>query len=99
MRVVWSPLARDQAAQAVALIAAERPAAASAWLDAIVGKAGSLALFPDMGRMVPELQRPTIREVLIAPYWIIYRRDETEVIILAVHHARRQLDQSGLRPG
>jgi toxin ParE1/3/4 len=88
VRVVWSPLARDQAAEAVALIAAERPAAATGWLDTVVSKAGSLALFPDMGRMVPELQRPAIREVLVAPYRMIYRRDETEVIILAVIGAR-----------
>ena len=33
--------------------------------------------------------------VLVAPCRIVYRRDETEVIILAVHHARRQLDESG----
>ena len=99
MRVVWSPLARAQAAEAVALIAAERPGAATAWLDTMVDKARSLALFPDMGRMVPELQRAVIREVFVAPYRMIYRRDETDVIILAVHHARRQLDQSGLRPG
>jgi len=83
----------------VALIAVDRPSGATGWLDTVVDKTRSLVLFPDMGRMVPELQKPMIREVLVAPYRIIYRRDETEVVILAVHHARRQLDESGLRPG
>jgi plasmid stabilization system protein ParE len=83
----------------VALIAAERPSAATGWLNNVVDKTRLLVLFPDMGRMVPELQRPMIREVLVAPYRIIYRRDETEVIILAIHHARRELDESGLRSG
>jgi plasmid stabilization system protein ParE len=56
-------------------------------------------VWPREGRLVPELQRPMIREVLVAPYRIVYRRDETEVIILAIHHARRELDESGLRLG
>ena len=41
--------------------------------------------------MVPEAQRPSLREVLVPPYRLIYRRDEAEVVILAVHHARREV--------
>jgi toxin ParE1/3/4 len=96
VKLVWSRLARDQAAQAVALMAAERPSAATEWLEGVAEKARSLVLFPDMGRMVPELQRPMIREVLVAPYRIIYRRDEAEVVILAVHHSRRELGAAPL---
>jgi toxin ParE1/3/4 len=83
----------------LALIAADRPSAATGWLDTVIDKARSLALFPDMGRVVPELQRPMIREVLVASYRLIYRRDETEVIILTLHHARRELDESKIRLG
>jgi len=48
--------------------------------------------------MVPEAQRPSLREVLVPPYRLIYRRDETEVVILAAHHARRDLAASNLEP-
>jgi len=39
--------------------------------------------------MVPELQRPEIRELLVDPYRIPYRRDDDQVTVLAVLHARR----------
>lgn len=96
MKIVWSPLAVDQAAQAFASIAAERPDAAQHRLEELIERASSLARFPEMGRTVPEAGRPSVREVLVAPYRLIYRRDTTMVVILAVHHVRRNLGGSEL---
>ena len=96
MKIVWAPLARDHVAQAFASIAAERPSAAIRWLEEVIDKVAVLGSFPDMGRMVPEAQRVSLREVPVPPYRLIYRRDETEVVILAVHHARRELEADEL---
>ncbi len=98
MKVIWSPLASDHVAQAFASIAAERPSAALRWLEEVIDTATSLGSFPDMGRMVPEAQRPSLREVIVPPYRLIYRRDEAEVIILAVHHTRREFTAHELEP-
>jgi toxin ParE1/3/4 len=96
LKVIWSPLARDQVVQAVAAIAAERPPAALRWFEDVVNRAAVLESFPDMGRMVPEVGRASIREVLVEPYRLIYRRDGTAVVILALRHCRRDLAQDDL---
>jgi toxin ParE1/3/4 len=98
VKIIWSPLALDHVIQAFVAIAAERPSAAVHWLEEVVDKAAALRSFPDMGRMAPEAQRPSLREVLVPPYRLIYRRDETQVVLLAVHHARRALTVGELEP-
>ena len=93
MRVVWSPLARDQVVEAFASLAADRPAAALAWFEEVLRTADALRSFPDMGRRVPELRRAYVREVLVHPYRLIYRREQDRVVILVLHHCRRDLLQ------
>jgi len=75
--------------QAFGAIAAERPAAARRWLEEVLRKAGALESLPDMGRMVPEVGRSSIREVPVTQYRLIYRRDKHQVVILALRHCRR----------
>lgn len=94
MNVAWTALAEDQAADAFACIAAERPSAALKWFERLVESVGSLSLMPDLGRMVPEADRETIREILVQPYRVVYRRDGDMVLILTVQHERRDLDLS-----
>ncbi len=96
MRVTWAPLAEAQVADAFAYIAAERPAAALKWFERIVAKTESLSALPDQGRMVPESDRESIREVLVAPYRVVYNRDADAVVILTVQHERRDLDLEGI---
>jgi toxin ParE1/3/4 len=95
VKVAWTALAEDQAADAFAYIAAERPSAALKWFGRVVESVSSLSMMPDLGRMVPEADRETIREVLVQPYRVVYRRDDDEVLILTVQHERRDLDLSG----
>jgi toxin ParE1/3/4 len=94
VNVAWTALAEDQVADAFAYIAAERPSAALKWFERLVESVGSLSLLPDQGRMVPEADRESIREVLVPPYRVVYRRDDDEVLILTVQHERRDLDLS-----
>ena len=96
MNVIWSPLAEEQAVEGFTFIAAEDPAAAVRWLERLEKKTGSLAIFPDQGRRVPEVQRTAIREVLVHPYRVVYRRDTDKVVVLSVQHDHRELDVSGI---
>ncbi|MCE5191880.1 MAG: type II toxin-antitoxin system RelE/ParE family toxin [Actinomycetia bacterium] len=97
MKVTWAPLAREQTADAFAYISAERPSAALRWFEEIVERAGSLSQFPDMGRMMPEAGRPEVREVIVEPYRLIYRRDSDEVVIIGVFHSRQDVDVDSFR--
>ena len=88
---MWTSLAEEQAASAFAYIASDRSTAAVHWFERLVHQVESLSDLPDQGRMVPEAQRESIREVLVAPYRLIYRRDEHAVFILTLQHERRDL--------
>lgn len=89
MKVVWSPLADDEVDEAIAYIAKDDPAAALQWLEHLLERVASLATFPDSGRMVPELQRDDIREIMVGAYRVMYRRSQDRVEIVAIrHHAR-----------
>ena len=96
MRVVWTHQAQVMLDEAVDYIAAERPVSALRWLDEAMERVRSLEHFPDLGRSIPELQRPEIREVLVDPYRVPYHRDDQQVTILAVLHDRRLFDLVGL---
>ncbi|MDO8987710.1 MAG: type II toxin-antitoxin system RelE/ParE family toxin [Coriobacteriia bacterium] len=89
---MWAPLAEQQVVDAFAYIASERPAAAIKWFDRLVNKTESLSALPDQGRMVPEAQRQSLREVLVEPYRVVYHRDQDALVILSVQHERRDLD-------
>jgi plasmid stabilization system protein ParE len=92
VRIIWSPLAESRAVEAFEYIARSRPSAAERWLDRLLDQVGSLASMPDRGRAVPELHRPDVRELVVGPYRLIYRRDPQRVVILTIRHERRQFD-------
>lgn len=96
MRVVWSPLAIDRAAEAAAYIAGEKPGAAAKWVDQLFAAVGTLGRMPERGRRVPETDRPELRELLCGSYRVIYRIEPKRVSILTVRHARRLLDLAEL---
>ena len=70
--VLWSPHAiRDESIRA--FIAQDSPTYAEFVAKRLVAAVDRLQLFPESGRLVPERQDPTIREVIVSPYRIVYR--------------------------
>ncbi len=55
----------------------------------IVEKSEKLNLFPDVGRIVPEIGDPRIRELLIYSYRLIYEVFPEKVEVLALIHSKR----------
>ena len=50
-----------------------------------------LGPYPQIGRIVPEYQDPTIREVIVGNYRIVYRVRQELIGVLAVVHGGREL--------
>jgi hypothetical protein len=48
------------------------------------------------GRIVPEAGNPSLREIIVGRYRVMYRRRSTEVGIATVLHGARSLDLSDL---
>jgi plasmid stabilization system protein ParE len=61
-------------------------------LREIVASIEALADRPDMGRIVPELGQPFLRELIRPPFRIVYRRDPKQVRIVRVWRSERRLD-------
>lgn len=55
----------------------------------VVAAVDRLILFPESGRIVPELADPQIREVVQGSYRIVYRLLGQQAHILTVHHSAR----------
>ncbi|KAA5545795.1 type II toxin-antitoxin system RelE/ParE family toxin [Adhaeribacter rhizoryzae] len=65
--------------------------------DKFFEKAESLAKFPQIGRVVPEIGKPEIREVIFRNYRIIYHLVSTSQInIIAIHNSNRPLTEESL---
>jgi len=94
-KVHWAKVAEDDLKNILLYIAADSPANAVTIFGKIRGKASSLAQFPGRGRTVPELQDQGIflyRELIVAPWRIIYRISDNEVYILSVLDSRQNVE-------
>ncbi|WP_372998767.1 type II toxin-antitoxin system RelE/ParE family toxin [Lutispora sp.] len=47
--------------------------------------------FPNVGREVPAVNDPKIREILLYNYHIIYKADEDYILVLTIVHGARDL--------
>lgn len=97
MQVVWSPLARERVLKIVEQIRWDKPMAASRWLKRLLAEVETLPEMPRRCRVVPELERADVRELLFGNYRVIYRIEEEALVILTVRHGRRLLDLDELR--
>lgn len=51
----------------------------------------ALADHPEMGRIVPEFDQPSLRELIRPPFRIVYRRDRALVRVVRVWRSERLL--------
>ena len=91
MKILWSPLAIDRASEIAEYIAQDNPDAAESWINTVFEKVEHLKEFPESGRIVPETDNMTIRELLYGNYRIIYRVEEKKLSVLTVRHGKQVL--------
>jgi toxin ParE1/3/4 len=99
MKLVWSPLALKRVNEIADYIAEDDPEAARLWLVDIFGAVERLGDWPESGRVVPEVGRKNIREVLHGKYRVVYRVEAKQVSILTVRHGRQILPLEEVKPG
>ena len=90
-RLIWSPLAKLDLKDIAAFIAEDSSSAAERFVRSLFPAVERLADFPESGRMVPEFNDPSIREVIRKPCRIVYRMDSKKRIveIARVWHSAR----------
>lgn len=98
-KVVLAPRAIADLQDIVLYITPDRPDAAKRLGLALIGQTKVLGSFPFSGRVVPEFHQPLIRELVLKPYRIVYRIDETRKIVGVArywHGARGAIEATDL---
>jgi len=62
------------------------------FVAAILEHCEMLQIHPDAGRVVPEFNMDTIRELIHAPFRVVYLRQAEEVVLIRVWRSERQLE-------
>ena len=96
MKIIWSPLSIDRVTEIAEYIAIDDPKASNDWVEKIFRIVKQLESFSRIGRIVPELNEDTIRELLFGNYRIIYRIELKQVSILTIRHIKQILPEYGL---
>jgi toxin ParE1/3/4 len=89
MTIIWSPLALERVQSIASYYAVYSHEKALRWFHGVFDSVDRLEDFPESGRMVPELNRVDIREILFDDHRVIYRVDLENIRILPVRHARQ----------
>lgn len=94
-QVYWTCVARQDLSDIVDYIAQDSVDNALRILQKLEKKADDLDVFPQRGRIVPELLETGIsqyREIISSPWRIIYRLGANKVYVMGVFDSRRDLE-------
>lgn len=89
--ILWSGPALQDLREIRDYVSRDKPMAARKLAQSIRKSVLRLARNPRSGRIVPELTERGFRELIVAPYRIVYEVQDGRVLILRVWHGRRLL--------
>lgn len=92
-RVVWTRQAVEDVEAIRGFVARDSEQYAGLLAERLVAAVGGLELFPQSGRVVPEVGDDSLREVIYGNYRLVYRLQGESVEIIAVYHAARLLPE------
>lgn len=92
LEVRWSPEATEDLEAIAEYIGRDSEYYARAVVTEILSISRSTSEFPLIGRIVPEIGDERIRERFIYSYRMVYRVDSVKVLIVAVIHGKRLLE-------
>ena len=91
VKVIWTDFAIEDLRLIHDYISKDSKRYADRFLEKLLERVDQLESFPKSGRVVPEFNINTIREIIEGNYRIVYKISTTQIAIVRVHHAARQL--------
>jgi toxin ParE1/3/4 len=91
--IICSPQSLRDLEGIQAHIAQDSPRYAELVVQRVVAGVERLETFPESGRVVPELDRPEIREIIVRPYRVVYRYRGDVVDTVTVFRSSRQIPE------
>jgi len=98
MKIVWSPLSLQRIQEIADYIALDSVPAANNWIESVFEKVDLLKTSPELGRIVPEIMKADIRELIRGNYRIVYSYISKQIAILTIRHFKQILPQKGIQP-
>lgn len=92
--VIWSDPAKDDLKKIYDYIAGDSKYYAIKVSQEFVEKSEQLVKLPKMGRIVPEIEDPNIRELIIYSYRLIYEISPQRIEILAIIHGKQDFSKA-----
>ncbi|MDD4884071.1 type II toxin-antitoxin system RelE/ParE family toxin [Sulfuricurvum sp.] len=92
IKLEWSNEALEDIESIATYIEKDSPVYAKSVVFKIFEKAEIIRDFTELGRIVPELNDSTIREIFVYSYRLIYKIDSNRVLFVAVIHGKRLLE-------
>ena len=92
LKLIWSQLAIDDLDEIANFIAKDSEDYAKIFVRKIVDQVEHIPDFPQLGRMVPEIQDEQVRERMYQNYRLIYRIKNESIEIVRIFHHGRQLN-------
>ena len=96
-KIIWSPPAIGDLQQIGDYIARDSIQYANRVAERMIAAIERVAEFPNIGRVVPERDEPTLREVIVHSYRLIYRVHGESVDVVRIIHGARQIGPDDLQ--
>jgi toxin ParE1/3/4 len=96
--VIWTARARADLKAIHDYIAKDSPQNAKRVVHEMRLKADALTETPQLGRIVPELDDPNVREIPAYSWRILYHLRERRVFVITIIHKRRQPGGADIAP-
>ncbi|MBN2410148.1 type II toxin-antitoxin system RelE/ParE family toxin [candidate division KSB1 bacterium] len=89
MTISWTREALRQLTAIEKFIAGNNPARAETFVNNLVEHGELIAQNPWIGRIVPELANPDIREIIVKKYRLVYKIEKEKIVILTVFEGHK----------
>jgi addiction module RelE/StbE family toxin len=93
--IVWSVWASDDLLSIAEHISRDSESYACTVVRELVVAAASLRVFAERGRRVPEYVDPSVRELIVRKYRLVYRVHPERVEVLRIIHGAREMPTVG----
>lgn len=91
MTLIWTREALDKLDEIEEFIATDSPKRAETFVNYLIERGESISQNTRIGREVPEIMNPDIREIIVKKYRIVYRIKKEKIEILTVFEGHRLL--------
>jgi len=92
-RLIWSPRSVADVEAIREHITSDSDLYAGLVVSRLVAAPDRLLQFPQLGRVVPEFGEPSLRELIVLPYRLVYRLRGEVIEVVTVFHAARMFPE------